>query len=122
MLLKKCFEIHQQLKKKLGDDLVFSLALSEENYVLTVSVHKSATWKFSHGKNFQQCIFSKEDMDRKIDKIVHFLVLKFKEILVPRPSDEDPNKVIEELNAITANNITPGGAGDPEHISPGSDF
>lgn len=122
MLLKKSFAIHEQLKKALGDDLVFSLAISEGTYVLTVSVHKSTTWKFSHGKNFQQCIFTKDDMDRKIDKIVYFLVLKFKEILVPRPPEEDPNNIIEELNAITADNITPGRAGDPEHIFPGSDF
>lgn len=116
MLLRKCFRLHEQLKKRLGEDLVFSLALSEGKCILTASVHKSSQWKFTHGKNFQQCVFTDHDLDRKVDKIVHILVEKFNEILVPRTPEDDPVDML-------ADELPFGGhAGDPPHISPGSDF
>jgi len=115
MLFKKCFRLHEQLKKQLGDDLVFSLALTETEYILTASVHKSSQWKFSHGKDMQQCIFTADDLNKKIDKIVKILVTKFKEILVPRPPEENVQDALDELEFG-------GHAGDPPHISPGSDF
>jgi hypothetical protein len=88
MKLQDYFDLHNKLKNNLGDDLVYSLAFDNGNYVLAVSTHKSETQQFSHGRKIQSCIFAPVDLDADVDSIIATLTDLYKEILEAKKAEE----------------------------------
>lgn len=88
MTLKKVYEFHKKLQEKLGEDLVYGLALDNDMYILTVSTHKSLDQKFSHGREMQTCRFAEADLDQPLDEIIDNVVELYKAVLA-KLEDED---------------------------------
>ena len=79
--------LHRKLVKHLGEDLVVSLAYDTGKFYISISVHKSNTQEFSHGRNIQSCLL--EDFDIDIDKIVDSVVALYKKVLILREHHEN---------------------------------
>lgn len=93
MNLYKSVKFHKALRKALGDDLVYSLALDEGKFYLAISVHKSDTWEYSHGRNIQTCLLTEDDIQSDITSIVNKIVPMYKAILVRKNNDVQLHKV-----------------------------
>lgn len=82
--------LHQKLAEELGDDLVISLAYDDGDYYLAISVHKSDTKQYKHGRNIQSCLLTEKDMERDIDVLVsHVVELYRTELLEIALADEN---------------------------------
>jgi len=82
MNLYKGVKFHKALRRELGDDLVYSVALDDNKFYLSISVHKSDTWEYSHGRNIQTCLLTDDDINSDISSIVNKIVTMYKSILV----------------------------------------
>lgn len=98
--LKKSFELHEKLKKKLSDDLVYSLVYDHGQYMLAVSVHNSKTLKFNHNRKIQVVKLADDDLEVDLNLVVDETVRILKEILVEKEEDVGLSDVTAELDAI----------------------
>lgn len=81
MKFNDCFELHRKLKKVLADDLVYSLVLDGDQYLLTVSAHKSKKYEFATGRSLQTCSFRKEEFNKPIDEVVNIIAAEYRRVL-----------------------------------------
>jgi hypothetical protein len=51
---------------------------------LAVSVHKSETQEFDHGRNIQSCLISESEFDKPIEQLVDELAEMYATILVEK--------------------------------------
>lgn len=84
MNFEKVTTLHKSLKERLGNDLVYSLALDSGKFYLAVSVHKSETQEFDHGRNIQSCLISESEFDKPIEQLVDELAEMYATILVEK--------------------------------------
>jgi hypothetical protein len=90
--IKNYFYFHKKVREALGDDLVYSLALDGDMHVLAVSVHKSKTLCFKHGRKIQTCIIDNKDLNRNMEDLIADVIRLYKEVLVPRDNPVDDNQ------------------------------
>jgi hypothetical protein len=102
--IKNYFYFHKRLKEALGEDLVYSLAIDGNQYILAVSVHKSKTLQFNHGRKIQSCFISETDLNRNIEHLIDEVIGLYQKILVPKEVpvnvEENPFNEIEGLIRI----------------------
>lgn len=72
MKFKVLVDFHKKLAKRLGEDLVYSLALDEGKIVLVVATHKSKTkrYKDKEYKTMQSCVIKGTDFDKDVNQLV----------------------------------------------------
>lgn len=78
--------LHRKLIERLGEDLVISLAYDTGKFYVAISVHKSTTQEYEHGRNIQSCLL--DELDTDIDEIIESVVKLYKEILIFKTEQE----------------------------------
>ena len=88
MNFKSLTKLHKMLAKELGDDLVYSLALDEGKFYVTISVHKSNRVEYNHGRNLQSCHIDETEMNTDVRRLVDKIVPMYKKVLVEKKHEE----------------------------------
>ena len=88
MNFKSLTKLHKMLASRLGDDLVYSLALDEGEFFMAISVHKSNRVQYSHGRNIQTVHIDKSEMTTDVRKLVDKIVPMYNNILVEKKYEE----------------------------------
>jgi hypothetical protein len=104
MKMSKSFQLHNQLRSGLGDDLVYSLAMDGDAYMLLVSAHKSVKQKFKGAVRMRTIIITEEDMQRPVGDIVIAVVHLLRDELETVIINESPHQ--EECIGCGDSNVT----------------
>jgi phosphatidate phosphatase PAH1 len=90
MKFKRLVDFHTKLAKRLGNDLVYSLALDEGKVILVISTHKSKKqrYKDKEYKTMQSCQIRDIDFNKTMNQIVDEIANLYKNILEERPKDQ----------------------------------
>jgi len=99
MKFRKTLEFHEKVRARLGEDLVYSIAYDAGEYLLAISVHKSKTQQFSHGRNIQSCLLTR--LSDPIDKLVNDVVSLFQGVLIERIPDVENEGVLDETGQLS---------------------
>ena len=99
MKFKSLVTFHKKLAKKLGEDLVYSLALDNEEVLLVISTHKSKTkrYKDKEYKTMQSCKIKDTDFDKDVNQLVDEIARLYNNIL----EDYDPERHLHPVGKTT---------------------
>tara|TARA_S200002703_G_scaffold116050_1_gene101592 strand:- start:340 stop:594 length:255 start_codon:yes stop_codon:yes gene_type:complete len=84
MRFSKTITLHKKLIEYYGKDIVISVSYDDEKYYLSISVHKSNTWEYNHGRDIQTCLL--DNFRDDIDVLFKKIVLLYDEVLVRKKS------------------------------------
>lgn len=92
MKFKSLVDFHKKLAKKLGEDLVYSLALDHGEILLVIATHKSKTkrYKDKEYKTMQSCKIKETDFDKDINQLVDEIARLYSNIL----EDYEPERSV----------------------------
>lgn len=88
MNFKSLTKLHKMLAKELGNDLVYSLALDDGKFYITISVHKSNRVEYNHGRNLQTCHIDESEMTTDVRKLINKIVPMYRKVLVEKKNEE----------------------------------
>lgn len=86
MNLKKIFKLHKIIVNAISDDLVVSIILDNDEYFISVSVHKSKM-EMKTTREVQTCKLSPEDLNRDINVVANEIIELYKSVIY-KPKDK----------------------------------
>lgn len=83
MKFARVVQFHQMLKKRLGDDLTYSLVLDNDHTIsLYVSAHASKTRE--NTDKMIRCVFNEKDLNKEVLTLVNEIAIMYDGQFMPR--------------------------------------